>query len=317
MFELFEYPNVVGFGKGEKVIGGNKTGIPTTTVLVTRKLPKDALRKQDLLPMEVGGLPVDVIEVGIIKALKERTDVWRPAPPGVSLGHFAITAGTFGAVVRRNGEPFLLSNNHVLANENNALIGDDILQPGKYDGGIEAIATLEDFVPIDFGDGQDGNPTCPIASGVAGIANAIAKLFGSSHQLEVKKRAGGQNVVDAAIARPVKLEWITAEILEIGLVQGVAHAGLGGTVKKSGRTTGLTTSSVQVVDATVQVQYDEAVATFTKQIVAGPMSQGGDSGSLVVNSSNQAVGLLFAGSDQVTIFNDIYEVMSSLGIGFM
>jgi hypothetical protein len=46
--------------------------------------------------------------------------------------------------------------------------------------------------------------------------------------------------------------------------------------------------------------------------MAGPMSQGGDSGSAVLDEKSNLVGLLFAGSDQNTIFNRIQNVFSAL-----
>lgn len=76
-----------------------------------------------------------------------------PVPIGVSLGHPAVTAGTLGARVTDGNDVFILSNNHVLADVNQARIGDDILQPGSLDGGLtpdDAIATLTDFEPVDF-----------------------------------------------------------------------------------------------------------------------------------------------------------------------
>ena len=61
----------------------------------------------------------------------------RPLRIGASIGHFKITAGTLGAFVRSrdDGSVLILSNNHVLANENKAKKGDHILQPGDFDGG--------------------------------------------------------------------------------------------------------------------------------------------------------------------------------------
>jgi hypothetical protein len=56
------------------------------------------------------------------------------------------------------------------------------------------------------------------------------------------------------------------------------------------------------------------MAIFKDQLLAGPMSQGGDSGSAVVDENNQLVGLLFAGSDSTTIFNRIEHVFSTLGV---
>jgi hypothetical protein len=87
-------------------------------------------------------------------------------------------------------------------------------------------------------------------------------------------------------------------------------------VRKSGRTTGFTTGEVTVLEATVSVSYGPGrTATFENQIVAGPMSQGGDSGSLVVAADSlQAVGLLFAGSEQSTIINPIQAVLDCLEV---
>jgi hypothetical protein len=105
-------------------------------------------------------------------------------------------------------------------------------------------------------------------------------------------------------------------VLDIGVVNGAMLPALGMGVRKSGRTTALTTGEIQVLDATVTINYSlMRTATFENQIVAGPMSSGGDSGSLVVaNDTASAVGLLFAGSDEATIFNPIQAVMDQLRI---
>nr|WP_201767350.1 hypothetical protein [Sporomusa ovata] len=55
---------------------------------------------------------------------------------------------------------------------------------------------------------------------------------------------------------------------------------------------------------------------FTDQILAGPMSMPGDSGSLVLTNDNYAVGLLFAGSERATMFNKIQHVLDKLDICF-
>jgi hypothetical protein len=90
---------------------------------------------------------------------------------------------------------------------------------------------------------------------------------------------------------------------------------LGMAINKSGRTTGFTTGEIEQVDVTVNVQYGEGkMAQFTDQLMAGPMSQGGDSGSAVLNQNNQLVGLLFAGSDTSTIINRIQNVFAALGV---
>jgi hypothetical protein len=312
-------PNVVGVGVGEKTSRGKKTGETCVVVLVRRKIPLAGLTSEALVPQEVGGVKTDVIEVGDIRAFQNRTDRWRPAPGGVSIGHYQITAGTLGCVVRdrQSGERLILSNNHVLANSNDANPGDPILQPGPADGGNEAndtIAHLERFCPILF---SESPPTCNIAGTVADIGNALAKLAGSKHQLRaIAADPMASNEVDAAVARPINDGDILDEILEIGVVSGTVAATLGMAVRKSGRTTELTSDEINVLDATVNVSYGTGrTAQFDNQIIAGPMSQGGDSGSLVVaGDSLQAVGLLFAGSNQTTVINPIQAVLDCLNV---
>ena len=105
------------------------------------------------LPDSLDGVPVTVRVTGRIMAFTDPTQRMRPAHPGFSVGHPLITAGTIGARVRDAlGRVYILSNNHVLANSNNASIGDPEYQPGPYDGGTSAdqIATLTDFQTISF-----------------------------------------------------------------------------------------------------------------------------------------------------------------------
>jgi hypothetical protein len=259
--------------------------------------------------------------VGELWALQSRTDRWRPAPGGVSIGHYQVTAGTLGAAVRdrATGARLILSNNHVLANSNDAQLGDPILQPGAVDGGHEdsdMLAHLERFVPIEF---TVAPPSCGVAIGAAGLANAVAILLGSKHRLRaVQEDPQAVNRVDAAVARPISDADLTDEILDIGRIEGTLAPSLGLAVRKSGRTTGFTTGQITVLDSTVSVSYGEGrTATFEGQFVSGPMSQGGDSGSLLVaGDSLNAVGLLFAGSNQATIFNPIQDVLDLLQIEF-
>ena len=77
----------------------------------------------------------------------------RPMVIGCSIGHFKITAGTLGCFVKTRSDQkiVILSNNHVLANENSAKKGDVILQPGNFDGGTNpaaAAATLLRFIKL-------------------------------------------------------------------------------------------------------------------------------------------------------------------------
>jgi len=303
---LLKKPQVIGVGRGFKEVGGKQTEEEAIIILVNKKLPYKSLLSEQLVPKSLDGMQTDVIEVGELKAYRrrksaaspvtyqiteevERTSRVRPAPPGVSIGHYRITAGTFGAVVydQRTGEPFILSNNHVLANETNgrdgrARIGDRILQPGALDGGDKknnVIGTLARYVNL--------------------------------------KASPRTNVVDCALAKPRSMDLILPDILGIGEIQGVTLPALRMPVQKSGRTTGLTTGKIRALNVTVDISYGAGkILRFEKQILTTPMSEGGDSGSLVFDLKNQAVGLLFAGSSQTTLLNPIEEVLALLNVRF-
>jgi hypothetical protein len=186
------------------------------------------------------------------------------------VGHPAITAGTIGArVVNPSLSVILLSNNHFLANSNDASIGDPILQPGTYDGGSAAdqIGTLSAFRAIDF--------------------------------------SGGNNTIDAAIAlsNAVDLSNTTPADDGYGMPNGQIwndlnsdgvfdnkSAMLNLPVQKFGRTTKRTHGTVTGINATLTICYEVLFifcvkpATFADQIVIEPgqFSGGGDSGSLIV-----------------------------------
>ncbi|MFB3083378.1 MAG: hypothetical protein ACE1Z4_07975 [Gammaproteobacteria bacterium] len=309
--------NVVATGIGYKTLKNKRTTDLSIVCSVTNKVSPTALSARDFLPASIDGIPTDVVQTGRIRALQSRTDKHRPAPGGVSIGHRDITAGTLGCLVKKNGEHFILSNNHVLANSNDAQKGDAILQPGPIDGGQfpgDHIADLEDFVPITFGQPEPPSE-CPTARGVVAFLNAICEVISSNTRYQIINIQAQENLVDAAIARPLISGDVTDEILEIGTIQGSGEAGLGTGVKKSGRTTGFTTGEILQIDVTVDVQYGPGqVARFTDQLLAGPMSQGGDSGSAVLDNDDHLVGLLFAGSDNTTIINRIGNVFSALGI---
>ena len=316
---LMAMQNVVGVGVGYQIKGGEQTGNYAIVVMVSRKLPVPALPPNAILPKNVDGVTIDVKEVGELRALQARTDRWRPAPGGISIGHYKITAGTFGAIVRdrNSGERLILSNNHVIANSNDADPGDQVLQPGPIDGGspdVDIIAYLNRFCPIEFAT-EPG--TCDIADTYASLGNSIAGLLGSKHQVNTQQSdPQAVNLVDAAVAKPVNDSDVLDEILEIGTIEGSEEGLLGMSVRKSGRTTSFTTSQINLINATVDVNYGSGrTARFENQLVSGPMSQGGDSGSLLVaGDSLHAVGLLFAGSSQSTIFNPIQAVLDCLEV---
>jgi hypothetical protein len=238
-------------------------------------------------------------------AVTDPTTRQRPAPVGFSVGHPAITAGTIGArVVNSVGDVFILSNNHVLANGNDASIGDAILQPGPFDGGTAAdqIATLSDFKPIDF----SGNPTNTMDA-------AIARSSSSD--------VGNATPADDGYGTPSAT--IFGDLNADGLFDNVGDL-LGLEVKKYGRTTGLTMGQITGINASVSICYEvlwifcTKSAQFVDELIIEPggFSDGGDSGSLIVSNDggNHPVGLLFAGSQTQTIANRIDLVLNHFGV---
>jgi len=372
---LMTLPNVVGVAVGYRESSGEVTDEPAVAVLVRQKKPLAALSADERVPPDLDGIRTDVYEVGFLEAqqaINPKGRIRPTIPGGVSIGHFKVTAGTLGAVVRdrTTGERLLLSNNHVLANSNEANIGDAILQPGATDSGKnpeDMVAKLERFITLNYlegpikppkpspGDPPDGTPPRPTPSPDGNGCNVfvealmgLAKLFGGARDPNLRGSAssvgsdeavgdsgrlvgfGAQaasaqnvpdNVADCALARPVDTTMFTDQINEIGVVRDVGSPALGMLVRKSGRTTGLTTATITLLNATVDVNYNTSAgsrtARFTGQVITGSMSQGGDSGSLVVDAAaNRAVGLLFAGSQLATIFTPIDTVMTALNIEF-
>lgn len=138
---FIDMPNVCGVGVGYKYKDLKRTKQPALIIFVEEKTKLENLSRGEKIPKKIDGLETDVIEIGKVRLLGARQERRRPAQPGISIGHYKITAGTFGAVVKdaESGEALILSNNHILANATNgkdgrAEIGDPILQPGGCDG---------------------------------------------------------------------------------------------------------------------------------------------------------------------------------------
>ncbi len=225
-----------------------------------------------------------------------------PQQPPVKLGtsggnvndanQFYCCSGTLGALVTKGSLYYILSNNHVLARSGQALLGEDISQPGLIDNNCQTPQIVADF--------------------------SEAAPLGSSN-------------VDAAIAlvRPNMVD-LSGAILDIGTISAIPKTpSVGLRVKKSGRTTGLTTGRIYSVNTDVNVQYqkgcgigDTFIITYQDQVIVfrSGFSAGGDSGSLIVtnkSASPQPVALLFAGNSLYTVGNPMTDVINKLGIAFV
>ena len=303
---LMKSPGVLG-----TAVGIDETGSVAVVVYVDEhgKSVADAVRA---IPKTVGGAPVSVELTEPFRALGKPAKVSHTAsqPAPIQLGTSGgwrydlangyCCGGTLGSLIQIGGTQYILSNYHVLeadivpgGNSDVATSGDPVIHPGL----------------IDVGCNQNG-------------AQNVGTLQ-VSHSLPYNSN------VDAAIAA-VSSGMVRSDgaILEIGTLSAqTVAASIGQAVKKSGRTTGLTRSSVSGLNATVSVAYDNECAggeaftkTFTGQIIvknrASRFLAGGDSGSLLVedvSSNPRAVGLLFAGSSTLAVANPIGEVLAFFG----
>ena len=300
--------NVVGVGVGWKITDGKDIGVMAVKFFVRMKYPEGEIPSDHLLPKSIEGMPVDVEETGLFRRFatepkmasvaarprrlspmpNPRTKI-QPAQPGSSVGfrdpgNQFVMAGTFGALVKDDAGTYVLSNNHVLADEDRLSPGAPIFQPGLLDG---------------------GNPS----------TDQIARLTRA-----VKLQASSPNHVDCAIAQLTEPGIAIRDILFIGPPLGSTAAQIDMNVHKFGRTTSFTTGKVSSIDTDVTVQYETGTFTFTNQILVvgnqgNPFSAAGDSGSLILErASNKAVGLLFAGSSSHTIANHIENVLQELNV---
>jgi hypothetical protein len=239
-----------------------------------------------LVPEHIMGYTTEVVYVGritllstpnIVEDVRKRV---RPIPGGVSMGTPNGGTGTMSCWVyeRGTGKKLMLSNKHVFVGPK----GTKVIQPGVVDGG---------GVPDD----------------VVGFVYKSSKI----------NPPPADNLIDAAVAEPISEDLFSEEIVGIGTVNGIVSAKEGMKVEKTGRTTGHTVGEIFDTHATVKVYgYEWGFSIFSDQIIIKPtISKPGDSGSLIVESeSKRAVGLLFAGSEAVTVANKIEHVLAGLNI---
>ena len=290
---LLQVPGVVG-----TAVGLSPDGKPSVRLLLAQANVKG-------LPLALDGVPVTTEVTGMFLARSDPTTRQRPAPLGFSLGHPAITAGSIGGrVVDASGAIYVLSNNHVLANSNDAGVGDPELQPGPFDGGTapaDQIGTLAAFKPINFSGGANTIDAAIAVSSADMLSNATPADEGYGlPNSAIYGDANGDGVFDNESAL------------------------LGLAVQKYGRTTKATHGQITGINATVTVCYEVLFifcvkqATFVDQLIIEPgtFSGGGDSGSLIVSDdgTNRPVGLLFAGSSTQTIANRIDLVLNNFGV---
>ena len=286
--DFLSLKNVNGIALGLKSTNSQITGELCLQVLVEQKMSILKLDSKDVVPKTYQNIKTDVVEVGKLFTKSLNTKI-RPAKCGYSLGPVnSLHYGTAGCIVKRgsdlNIEYFILSCNHILANINSLPLGTPILQPAQLDGGKnpdDIIANLSEFVTLKF----------------------------SSRSVRLP------NLVDCAIAKIKNDSLISNELAWIGYPKGIADAALGSRVKKCGRTTGLTDGLVKSIGATIWLLlHNGRFSLLQDQILTDNISSLGDSGSLVLDADNNAIGLLCGGSRSVSICNKINNVLSALNV---
>jgi hypothetical protein len=256
----FRAMNLVGVGFGAKETAGGLAGTLALRVYVTKKAPKGRLPRRHQVPSTIDGMLTDVIPVGRLRHHDH------PISLEASISRLDGDPGTLGCVVflAGDGGSYLLSAAHVLAPDGESKVGDVIVTAAQSRGGSQPIATLADFEPLRFD--------------------------------------GTGNQMDAAIARLVRKTDVVLNIPMIGLLQPEPMGPiLYQSVRKFGATSGHTLGIVTDVSADVELRpIGQDPMLYRSAIhVAGcerPFSQGGDSGSVVVDAlSNRPVGILFGG----------------------
>jgi len=296
---LMAQPDVIGTAT---TIGDD--GTPSVMVLVTSQ------KAFDLAPRTLDGVAVQVVLTDRIVAMasggvSHKAKQTPPIQLGTSggwrkdLANGYCCGGTLGSLIQVGGQKRILSNYHVFeadivsgGNGTVATTGDFIIQPGLIDVGC-----------------------------VAGNAQNVATLVKTSSLPGSNVDASSATIIDGQVSPD-------GAILEVGtLTSATIAASVGQAVKKSGRTTGLTRSSVTGLNATVSITYDNECAggtaftkTFTGQILVKNKGSrflaGGDSGSLMVQdvtSNPRAVGLLYAGSSSIAVALPINDVLGFFG----
>jgi hypothetical protein len=274
-------------------------------VYVEQKAPKSALAPDEVVPSQLDGISIDVVQAprAVMNAggpVGNLSHSQRPIVAGISTGHCSVSAGTIGYFCRST-DPldhpdriYVLSNMHILAPHGACKIRDAIYQPGPRDG---------------------GDSTC-----------GIAEL----HRYETLQLNGPLNAIDAAIGALLDdIDW-KPELCSIGRINqaGVASANM--RIRLHGRTTGYTEGTIteDSLDAEVDMVAGSQthVTYFENQLLLRPdapyteIGTAGNSGSLVVaRDEPTAVGLLFAGSTDgsLALANPIGEVLTRLKIALV
>jgi hypothetical protein len=213
----------------------------------------------------------------------------------------ACCIGTLGSLWNFNGVPYILSNSHVLARSGQGLAGEAINQPGA----SACFASPSTVANLSF---QSALQPTPTSNGIAesNVDAALAQIVPGTVD------ASG-NILDLGVPGP-------SSIAAAPPSSTLEAPALGLSVAKSGRTTGLTCSTIGSINGTLSVDFASFcggptlfTSKFVGQVVISDSSFSGpgDSGSLIVTTDNaRPVAMVFAGDGTNTIANPIQDVIN-------
>ncbi len=315
--DLMAIPGVIGVGTGL-----DKANPGQASILVFTEHPGVGG-----IPAFVGGVKTRVEMIGTVTAFSGYTGTYRtPCPAGVSVGdNDECASGSIGALVttsrltnsgrysgtyeasgdKRNDfinvygysyapssfsngtAKFMLSCNHVFANENSATSADQQDQPGRYDVNCGSSGLVGKLYAWNYIDSRHNNYyDAAIAECNPGLSGGWTPAMSPDN-------------------------WYTPTITVVAPSVGLS-------VKKVGRTTGYTTGTIGAINVTITVSYTHFRATFVDQIyVSGQFIQAGDSGSMMVDANGNPVGLNFAGSSTSSFANRMDHIAQDFGLGFV
>ncbi len=288
----WQHENVVGMCVARKRRGG-KLGTHCVQVLVRTKVASHKLEPQHRIPLEfkspVFTRPVrtDVRAVSHVR-LESLVTVQRPAQPGFDIGNKLGGSGTLTCVaLDAEGRRLGLSCAHVIA-PNGAT------DPGAPSGSIVLCPSLTNAETLDV-----------LAQ--APIGTLVAIRTPGFDESDVSTN------LDAAVFLADDPKSLNAAVADVGVKpQGINdNVKVGLHVHKVGAVSETTHGVVQAVGLVVKVPYGDDVATFAEQIGISSFTQPGDSGSLVLDENERAVGMHFASADGMSICTPIRRVLAA------
>lgn len=272
--------NVLGLGVGYKVKGGFYTNRKCITVFVNRKLSKNEIYSHDMIPQSYKGIIMDVRQIGIPQICSLTRKI-RPALGGYCIGIDGAESGSIGCLVGDSNRDYILTCNHVVAMNLKNNINKIVVQPSPQYGG-----------------------------------KAVKDAIGNVSNFIIVRVDSDDNFEDAAIVETNRSKSSIAIAFK-GTLKGTNYVQLGQIVDKVGATTELTTGVVENINVTIRVNFINRQVIFKNQIVTTKMSDKGDSGSVLLSNKKEALGLLMAQSDSVSIFNEIEHILDALNVSIL